>query len=791
MLSGVRSLSRKPAFAVAAITTVAVGIGANTALFGVIYSVLIRPLPFRDPGRLVQIWETHPALPQLQATAPDYRDWRAQARSFEDVAAYTLSAMNNVTLLGEGEAAAVHGTMASSNLFPLMGIVPLEGRAFTAEEEHAKQGVVLISENLWQRKFGGDRGVFGRQIRLGPQSWRVIGLVPQRQAFPEWADFWMPLSWMEEDLQSRRKFHPLEVMARLKPGVSVEAAQVEMTGIARQLSQAFPETNATIGANVLPLVQAVTGGVRPALLLAWGAVGLVLLIACANLAHLFLARVIERRQEIAIREALGAGTWDLLRQLLGESLAVAAIGGTAGIWCAAAMGSALRALAESELPRVEWRALDGPVWLFAAGITLVSGVLFGLPACWQLVRRRSGLSESGRAVVRGRSRIGALLMAGEVAMALLVLSGAALLARNFAGLLDERPGFEASNVSVVPKLSLREGWEQSETFLTTKLAPALRAVPGVSDVGAINSAPMSLGTAEHSRYATRFGIEGRTFEPGSFPVAQNRWGTPEVLRALGVPLKSGRWLHEEDSGKPQILVNETLARRYFPGQDAVGKRLLLGVMDPKPNFQEIVGVVGDVRDFGLDEDAAPTMYGVGVSPVMTLVVKTAGAAAPEAALRAAIRRADEEIPITEVMPLERSVAESLARKRFALTLLAVFGAMAAFLTAGGVYGLLTQSVNARLREIGVRAAVGASPGELVRMIFREAAVLMLPGLAAGGALSVGFARVMKALVTRVSPADPVSIVCAAAFLVVVTLGSAWAPARRAADVDPASALRAD
>jgi putative ABC transport system permease protein len=790
MLSGVRSLRRKPAFAAAAILTVALGIGANTALFGVIYSVLIRPLPFRDPGGLVQIWETHPVLPQLQATAPDYRDWRAQSHSFEDVAAYTLSAMNNTTLLGQGEATAVHGTMAGSNLFPLMGIVPVEGRAFTAEEERAKDSVVLISEKLWRSHFAADRAVVGRQIRLGTDSWRVIGVVAQQQAFPEWADFWMPLSFMESDLQNRRKFHPLEVMARLKPGVTAEAAQVEMAGIARRLAQAYPETNATVGASVVPLVQAVTGSVRPALLLAWAAVGLVLLIACANLAHLFLARVIERRHEITIREALGAGTWDLLRQLLGESMAVAAIGGAAGLACAVAVGRLVQTMAADQIPHVEWRALDGPVWLFAAGISLVSGVLFGLPACWQVLRRRSGLTEGGRAVVRGRSRLSGVLMAGEVAMALLVLSGAALLARNFAALLDERPGFQAANVIVIPKLPLRNGWEQSEAFLTTRLAPALRAIPGVLDVGAVNSAPMSLGSTEHSRFATRFGIEGRTFDTGSFPVAQNRWGTPEFLRVLGVPLKGGRWLAQEDSGKPRILVNETLARRYFPGQNAVGKRLVLGVMDPTPNFQEIVGVVGDVRDFGLDQVAEPTMYGVGVSPVMTLVVKRSGAVR-ESALREAIRGVDPEIPVSEVLPLGRIVKDSLARRRFTLSLLAVFGVMAALLTAGGVYGLLTQSVNARIREMGVRAAVGASPGKLVLMILREAGVLMAPGLLAGTALAVAFARVMKALVTRVSPSDPVSIGCAAVFLVLVTLVSAWLPARRAAGVDPASALRSE
>ena len=779
-------------FSAAAILTVALGVGANTALFGVIYSVLLRPLPFRDPGKLVQIWESHPALPQLQVTVPDFRDWRNQARSFEQIAAYTLSAMNTSTLLGQGEPAVVHATMASSELFPAMGIQPSAGRAFNEAEERSKQQVALISENLWRRKFAADPGIVGRQIRLETQSFRVLGIVPQRQAFPEWADLWMPLSLIEPDLQNRRKFHPLEVIARLKPGVSAEQAQSEIQGIARQLAQAHPETNATIGAYVIPLADEMTQTVRPSLLLAWAAVGLVLLIACANLAHLFLARMIERRQEMAIREALGARPRHLARQYLSESLLVAAIGGAAGMAVAAWASQLARKLAGSQVPRLDWTAFEGPVWLFAIGITLIAGVLFGLPACWQVMRPRTGLAAGGRSITRAQSRLSAVLMAGEVAMALLVLSGAALLTRNFAALLGEDPGFQARQVWAIPNLPLRSDWVKSANFLTAQLGPALRSVPGVVDVAAVNSAPMSLGATEHSRFATRFGLEGRTFDRGSYPVAQNRWITPEYFRTLAIPLKSGRWLSEDDRGKPRILVNETLARRFFPHQEAVGKRIVLGVMDPKQEFDEIVGVVGDVRDLGLDQEVEPTLYGIATGPVMTLLVKMAAGSNQSARdLREAIYRVDPEIPVTTIQPLEQNLADSLAKRRFALILLAVFGAMAAFLTAGGIYGLLTQSVNARVREFGVRAAVGAAPGELVSMILREAIALTLPGLMIGALLSLSFARVMKSLVYQLSPADPLSIASAGLLLVLLTFFSAWLPARRAAAVDPAIALRAE
>ncbi|MDR3698532.1 MAG: ABC transporter permease [Candidatus Sulfopaludibacter sp.] len=773
-----RSLWRKPAFALVAVATIALGVGANTALFGVIYTVLIQPLPFRDPGKLVQIWETHPALPQLQVTVPDFQDWRTQARSFEQLAAYTLSAMNTGTLLGQGEPEIVHATMAGSNLFPMMGIRPLAGRAFTDAEERAKQNVALISESLWRRKFGADPAVVGRQIRLDAQSFAVLGIVPRRQAFPEWADLWIPLSLIEPGLATRRKFHPLEVIARLGPGVRPEQAQAEMQAIARRLEQAHPDTNRTIGAFVIPLARQTTGAVRPSLLLAWAAVGLILLMACANLAHLFLARVIERRQEMSIRVALGARPWQLMGQVAREALLVAAVGGAAGMISAIWTSQLLSKLAASQIGRAEWTGFAAPVWLFAAAISLTGGLLFALPACWQVMRARMTLGDAGRSVTRGRSRISAALMAGQVAMALLVLAGVALLTRSFAALLREDPGFRAAGVWTVPNLPLG----------TAQWRSALLRTPGVADAALVNSAPMSLLATERSRFATRFGLEGRSFDPGSYPVAQNRWASPEFFSVLAIPLKSGRRLTEADRNQPRILVNETLARRFFPHRDAVGKRLILGVMDPRQTAVEIVGVAGDVRDLGLDQEVEPTMYGIGATPVMTLLVKMAGPGAYATELRDAIHGIDPSLPITSIQPLEQNVSESLARRRFALVLLALFAGMAAFLIAAGIYALLAQSVNARLREFGVRAAIGAAPGELVRMILREAFRLMVPGMAAGVALLLAFAKLMKSFVYQLSPTDPVSIAGAAAFLFVLTFLSAWLPARRAASVDPATAL---
>jgi putative ABC transport system permease protein len=773
MRSAIRSLRRRPAFALAGILTIALGVGANTALFGVIDAVLIQALPFRDPGQLVRIWETHPALAQLQVTAPDFRDWRAQSRSFEAMSAHTLSAMNSATLLGQGQPAVVHGTMASSDLFSTMGIRPILGRDFSADEERTKQQVAVISENLWRRKFAADPAIAGKQIRIDKQSFTVVGVVPQRQVFPEWADFWFPLSLMERDLQDRRKFHPLEVVARLKPGVTVEQAQSEIQGIARRLAQAHPDTNATVGAFVIPLAREMTRDVRPALLLAWAAVGLVLLMACANLAHLFLARIVERREEMAIREALGARSLQLIRPVMTESLTLAVAGGAAGIAVAACVSRLLPS------DRTPWQA---PVWLYAIAVSVIAGILFGLPACWHVLRERQILTASARSIARGRSRLGFVLLAGEVAMAFLVLAGAALLARNFAALLAEPPGFEAELVLEIPDLPSQGGWD--------KLTADLLRVPGVQEVAAVNSAPMSLAPSEHSRFATRFGIEGRVFDKGSFPVAQYRWSTPDYFQVLGIPLRRGRWLTNSEADESRALINETLARRFFPHQDAVGQHLILGVMDPRQSSLEIAGVVADTRDLGLDQEVEPMLYSISTSPVMTVLIKTQSDPAQfPRAVRDAIQSLDAEIPISKIQPLAQNVVDSLARRRFALTLLGVFGAIAALLTAAGIYGLLAYSVNARVREFGVRGAVGATRGRLVAMILREAALLMAPGLAAGLVLAFAFSSVMRGFVYRLSPLDPVSLASAAGLIVLLTMFSAWLPARRAAAVDPASALR--
>ncbi len=491
-----------------------------------------------------------------------------------------------------------------------------------------------------------------------------------------------------------------------------------------------------------------------------------------------------------IREALGAGTRQLISQILSESLLIGIVGGLVGLAIGTWATELLRSFAPDELSHADSPAV--PIWIFAAAITLISGILFGLPACWQLLRPRARLAESGRSVITSRSRLGSMLIACEVALALVVLTGAALLTRSFAALLSEDPGFDARRVLTVPNLPLRAGWDQSARFLANQLTPALRTVPGVQQVAAANSAPFSLGPTEQTRFATRFGLEGRSFDPGKFPVAVIHWVTPEYFAVLGIPLERGRPLDRTDENQSRVVINQTMARRFFPDQDPVGKRIIMGVVDPQQTLYQIVGVVGDVREFGLDQPAEPAFYEISTGPVETLLIKTA-AGSPEiaTAIRDAIHRADPNIPVAGIQPMEQSVADSLARRRFTLLLLGTFGVIAAFLTAAGIYGLLVHSVNVRIREFGVRSAIGANSRNLTVMILREAAMATLPGIVAGAALFLAFARLMQSLVYRLSPLDPASLAIAAASIILLTFVAAWLPARRAASVDPAHALRTE
>jgi predicted permease len=790
-----RLLRRNPVSTIVIVLTIALGIGANTAAYNVVYNVLLRPLPFRDPTRLMQVWETYPDLPQLPVSVPDYYDFQRQAHGFEQISASTFQATNRFTMNGPGDPEAVQATMVTPDFFSTFGIQPLLGRGFTSEDENNKRTVALVSEDLWRRKFGSDPNALGKSIRLETLSVTLIGVVPRAQAFPAWADIWMPFSLLEPELQNRRKYHPLEVVGRLKAGVSESQALAEIQSIAKRSAEELPATNKNMGAYIVPLARQLTDEVRPALLLVWAAVGLVLLIACCNVAHLLMGQMLRRRREMTIRVALGASRLRLIRQVVMESLVLAILGGAAGIAIALWLTSILHRLAADAIPRMQWAGLPGPVWIFSVGASVVCGLLFAMPSCWQaltLHSREGGEWREGRIVTRRRNRLGPMLVAAQFAFAFVVVAGAALLLRSFAVLLNEEPGFNAKDTIAIEVPSSRYDWNKAHEFFDSELMPAVRALPGVVAVAAANSAPMSLGPTEHSRFGTRFRIEGTTFSEGQYLSAQIRWVTPDYFHVLQIPLKQGRWLSQDDRGKPRYLINEAFARQFFPNADPTTKHLILGVVDPVQTSWEIVGVVRDVREMGLDANVLPTLYFISTGPVMTLLVRTG--IKPEqlmASIQQKIHQADSQIAVKKPITLQEYVDESLARRRFTLVILGVFAGLGAFLTAAGIYGVLTCSVNARRREFGIRIAVGATQRNIVGMIFREVMMTAIPGLAIGLMLHFAFTRVMKSLIYQVSPADPASIIGAAACLCWASALSAWIPAKRASAVDPGETLRVE
>ena len=790
-----RSLKHSRGFAAAAILTIALGVGSNTAVFSVIHAVLLRPLPFRDPERLVMLWETHPEIRQLQVTAPDFEDWQRESHSFDEMAAYTLQAMNKAALTGYGEPVQVQGTMISPNLLTMLGIQPVAGRNILPSENKGREHVALISESLWRRKFGRDRSIVGKAIRLDGGEFTVVGIMPGRQAFPVWADFYIPLSLLEPELETTRRFHPLEVIARLRREVTEDRAQAEMQAIAQRLAQMYPATNRTEGAAVVPLAEQVSGSVRPALLVVWTAVGLILLIACANVSHLLLARGAAMRRAAAIRSALGAGRAQLIRLFLTESLVIAVLGGALGLGMAVYLRPVLTSLAAGEIPRLAEVSIDRGVFAFTFGISVLCGVLFGLPAAVQgaradlndVLKQTGGLSSGPRLV-----RVGGILVVAEIALSLAVLIGAGLLVKSFATLLQVDPGFRAENVLTV-QVHLPNptyDWQQAGKFFRDTLFPRIRQLPGVVQVAAANTAPMMIDRTEHSRFATRFGLVGRTFDPGRFPVAQTRWISPGYFSVMGIPLKSGRLLVESDNGKPVMIVSESLARRFFPGQDAVGRQILMDVMTAKPNAVEIVGVVGDTRDFALDLEPEPTVYSVGISPTMNLMIRTtsnAGNLAPP--IRRAARLASPELGVDDVQTMQHVVEDSVAQRRFALLLVGAFALIAVALAGIGIYGVLSYSVAARTRELGLRIALGAGRRAVLGLLLKESLFSLVPGLVAGCVLAFALTCIMESLLYQVAPTDPGAYAGAAVFLSTVTLLASYLPARRAIAIDPMQSLR--
>jgi len=792
---GARMLLRNPGFTLIAVLTLALGIGANSAVFSVVNSILLRPLPYRDSDRLVTIGHSYSKLNMIgPVSAPAFFDYRDQSAVFESAALFSGT---NRNLTGQGEPERLSGQRVSASYFPTLGVQAILGRTFSPEED--QQGhhrVVALSYGLWQRRFGSDPAVLGRTLTLDGESYTVVGVMPA-SLYGE-TEIWVPVALTPEEAALRQWNH-LSMVARLKPGVSLQQAQTAMNTLADRLRQQYPQiySGGSWGIAVKSLFEESVGEIRRALLVLLVAVSFVLLIACANLTNLLLARSATRRKEVAIRAALGAGRLRLVRQLLTESLLLALLGGGFGLLLSLFGVDLLVALNHGNIPRWQEIGVDGRVLTFTLAVSLMTSALFGLAPALQSskIELTAALKEGGRSSVSGFRSFGLrnLLVVSEVALALVLLVGAGLLLRSFARLLEVNLGFQPQNLLTM-QVSLPTSKygtpEQRRAFYEQALGQ-IRALPGVVSAGAVSNLPLS-----GAMTSSGFTIEGhQTMQRELYP-ADPRSASSEYLQTMSIPLLRGRYFTERDrAGAPEVvIIDEVLARRYFPNEDPLGKRLAV----EGPGWREIVGIVGQIKYKGLDVDYQGQLYFPHAQDPwrgmyrMNLVVRTtAEPMSLVSAVRGAIQRVDKDQPVYRVMAMEQLVADSVAQRRFSMFLLGLFAALALLLAAVGLYGVLAYSVTERTHEIGVRMALGAQRRDVLKLVVGHGLMLALTGVAIGLVASFVLTRLMKNLLFGVRATDPLTFATIALLLTVVALVACYLPARRATKVDPLVALRCE
>ena len=792
---GFRNLAKSPGFAAAAIVVLALGIGANTAIFSVVNGVLLEPLPYPDPGRLVRVWHTPPqsSFPGLRTfgvSPANYLDWEREARSFEHMALFRFIGLN---LTGSGSPEALTAAQVTADFFSVLEARPLLGRTFgRPESEPGAAPVAVLSHDLWKTRFGGDPGIVGRDVRLNDRLYRVVGVMGPKVRLPDFAQVWVPYEWTPEQRATRSNHNAL-VIARLRPGVERSAAQTEMSLLSDRLARQYPDDDAGWGALVVPLREDLVADVRPVLLVLLGAVAFVLLIACANIANLVLARTLGRRRELAVRSALGASRARLVQQLVSETLLLALAGGALGLFLAQFGVEAIVAFLADDLPRSAEVALDARVLAFTFLLAVATGLLAGIVPAWRSTRGdvagplRQG---SGRTVGEGDpgARTRGLLVVSEVALSLVLLVGAGLMVRSLWLLQRVDPGFDPRNVVTMhldlPKSKYAEPVRQ-HTFLT-QLLERLRALPGVEAAGAVSDLPLT-GTQNWP-----IAIEGRPSPPVSQqPNVVTAIVGGDYFRALRIRLLAGRLFTPADAADSPgvILVSESMAKRFWPGESALHKRLTTAFL---PGPREVVGIVADLKQEGLDvREPISAMYlpesqfplrGIDVAIRTTNPGAAAGAVS-------AVRSVDPDLPVLRLGSLEAIRIGSLARQRFGMILLAGFAGLALLLAAVGISSVLAYSVRRRRREIGIRIALGAKTSDVLRLVvlqgLRPAAVGMILGIA--GALGLG--RALSSLIFGVRASDPATFAAVALLLGAVAVAACLVPARRAAAVSPTTALR--
>ncbi len=791
-----RRLRQAPGFTLVAVLTLALGIGATSAIFSIVNAVLLRPLPFPEPERLVevaQVWKGKPAVYSPQ----NFLDVEAQAKSFERLAAFDNS---GVTLTGNGAATRLEGAEVSAAFFDVLRARPVLGRGFVVGENEPGTRVVVLGHKLWLERFGGDAGLVGRTIQVDREPRTVVGIAPPGFSHPEGAEIWLPMTYDERFRTNSRGAWYLGVVGRLAPGASVVSAREEVRTIAARLEKQYPDANEGVGGTVRSLHEATVGDTRRALLVLLGAVGLVLLVACVNVANLLLARISGREGELALRAALGAGQSRIVRQLFTESLLLALAGGVAGVLLAGVLVDGLLALQPQGVPRLAEVRLDRGVLAFAAVLSLLTSLAFGaLPAIRmsrkaqaQSLRRGSrGILTGGRPGLRGG------LVVGQIALAMVLLAGSGLLIRSFSLLRQVDPGFDTRSALTfrvsLPESAYAENARRNAFYET--LEARLGALPGVRAVGAISGLPLTANT-----FVISFTVDGRPEPPpAQQPSLHVAIATPGYLRAMGIELVRGRGFSAgDDLGAPQVvLLSETAVRRHFQGEDPIGKRIRLGLggNEGRKAGGEVVGVVRDVKRYGLAKESPPEIYvAYAQFPLQSMAVVLRSDVPPRSlatAAERAVHELDAELPVARVATLEEILARSISDKHFYVLLLGAFAATALFLAALGLFGVMSYAVAQRTRELAVRLALGARQQELRRMLLREALVLGGIGLTLGLAGALLLSRTLETLLYSVRPSDPATLGVVAALLLLTTLLAGYLPARRATRIDPVVALRAD
>lgn len=800
-----RMLLRTPLFTIVIIFTLAVGIGANTAMFSVVNAVLLQGLPFRDADRIVDINEVEIDNRDRGAIAPaNFLDWRKQAQSFDAMSVYTVRNTNVATAGGEPERLAAAFT--STTFFDVLGVSPVLGRAFIpSEAEPGQSNVVVLGYALWQRRFAGAPDVVGQTMRVNGETYTIVGVMPATVSFPARAEMWMASTYDLPgggggDPRENRGGHYLRGIGRLKAGVSLASANAELETIGQQLARAFPDTNSNFIPVARPLQDVLVRSARTPLLVLLGAVLCVLLIVVANVANLLMARATVRARELAIRAALGAGRRVLVRQLLTESVLLAVVGGVLGILLAFWGVDLILALEPGEIPRVAPIAVDGQALAFAFGLSVVTGLLFGVVPAWQ--SSRPELQRTLKDATRGTTGDGhrhfarmALVLA-EVSLSLVLLVGAGLLFRSLMNLLDVPLGFSSARITTMQVAPTGEGYREPAQALAywEQVQDRLQSIPGVERVALTNTVPMG-----GSLSILSYNVSGKPeLPPNQSPLSHFAGVSPGYFATIGVPVVRGREFGRRDAvAEARVLViNEAMARREFEGQDPISQRFSFGPgPDGQPEWLEIVGVVGNIRQYGVDQEPVPTSYVVHTSEPrqpLTIMVRAAGdPSAVTGAVRAALQAIDPSLPITRMRPLDEVIGASLTQRRFNMTLLTVFAGIALVLAIAGIYGTVSYAVAQRTQELGIRVALGASGNEVLRLVLWDGLKPVLAGLAVGLVGAFLLSRSLDRLVYGVSTSDPATFVVLPLLLATVAVVASLIPALRAARVDPMTALRVD